>query len=93
MLACASVRLLHNTATTAFFIWVITGGLDAYAGTYDALARRVGLEVGSAEPSSLTAVGLVAWAAFASVVQVLVYRRGLRGWDAASRTRLTLTAI
>ena len=55
VLACASVRLLHNTATTAFFIWVITGGLDAYAGTYDALARRVGLEVGSAEALVLTA--------------------------------------
>ena len=83
VLACAAVRLLHNTATTAFFIWVITGGLDAYAGTYDALGRRVGLEVGSADALVLTAAGLVAWAAFASVVQVLVYRRGLRGWDAA----------
>ena len=55
VLACAAVRLLHNTATTAFFIWVITGGLDAYAGTYDALARRVGLEVGSADALVLTA--------------------------------------
>ena len=66
VLACAAIRLLHNTATTAFFIWVITGGLDAYAGTYDALGRRVGLEVGSADALLLTAVGLVAWAAFAS---------------------------
>ena len=33
LLACALVRLLHNAATTAFFIWVIAGGLDAYAGT------------------------------------------------------------
>ena len=38
--ACATVRLLHNAATTAFFIWVIAGGLDAYAGTYDAIGRR-----------------------------------------------------
>lgn len=83
VLACATVRLLHNTATTAFFIWVIAGGLDAYAGTYDALGRRIGLEVGSTDALVLTAAGLVAWAAFASVVQVLVYRRGLRGWDAA----------
>jgi hypothetical protein len=82
VLACATVRILHNAVTTAFFIWVITGGLDAYAGTYDALGRRVGLEVGTADALVLTAAGLVAWAAFASTVQVLVYRRGLRGWDA-----------
>lgn len=82
VLACAAVRVLHNAATTAFFIWVITGGLDAYAGTYDALGRRVGLEVGTADALVLTAIGLVGWAAFASTVQVLVYRRGLRGWDA-----------
>ena len=46
ILACAAIRLIHNAATTAFFIWVITGGLDAYAGTYDAIGRRLGLEVG-----------------------------------------------
>jgi hypothetical protein len=84
ILACALVRLLHNAATTAFFIWVIAGGLDAYAGTYDALGRRVGLEVGTADALVLTLAGLLAWAAFASTVQVLVYRHGLRMWaDAA----------
>jgi hypothetical protein len=81
VLACAAVRLLHNAATTAFFIWVITGGLDAYAGTYDAIGRRLGLEVGSADALALTLAGLLAWAAFASTVQVLVYRRGLESWD------------
>jgi len=80
LLACALVRLLHNAATTAFFIWVIAGGLDAYAGTYDALGRRVGLEVGTADALVLTLAGLLAWGAFASTVQVLVYRRGLRMW-------------
>ena len=80
LLACAAIRLLHNAATTAFFIWVITGGLDAYAGTYDALAGRVGLEVNTTTALLLTAAGLLAWAAFASTVQVLVYRRGLRNW-------------
>jgi hypothetical protein len=79
--ACAALRLLHNAATTAFFIWVITGGLDAYAGTYDALGRRVGIEVGSADALALTAAGLLGWAAFASTIQVLVYRRGLARWD------------
>jgi hypothetical protein len=82
ILACAAIRLLHNTATTAFFIWVIAGGLDAYAGTYDAIGRRLGIEVGTADALALTAAGLLAWAAFASTVQVLVYRRGLRGWNA-----------
>jgi hypothetical protein len=81
ILACAAIRLLHNTATTAFFIWVIAGGLDAYAGTYDAIGRRLGLEIGSADALALTMASLVAWAAFASTVQVLVYRRGLRSWD------------
>jgi hypothetical protein len=81
ILACAAIRLLHNTATTAFFIWVITGGLDAYAGTYDAIGRRIGIEVGTADALAVTAAGLLAWAAFASTVQVLVYRRGLHGWD------------
>ena len=81
VLACAAIRLLHNTATTAFFIWVITGGLDAYAGTYDAIGRRVGIEVGTADALGVTVAGLLAWAAFASTVQVLVYRRGLHGWD------------
>ena len=81
LLACALVRLLHNAATTTFFIWVITGGLDAYAGTYDAIGRRIGLEVGTADALAVTLAGLLAWAAFASTVQVLVYRYGLRGWD------------
>jgi hypothetical protein len=79
--ACGLVRLLHNTATTAFFIWVIAGGLDAYAGTYDAIGRRFGIEVGTADAVFLTLVSLLAWAAFASTVQVLVYRRGLRSWE------------
>ena len=78
--ACAAIRLLHNTATTAFFIWVIAGGLDAYAGTYDAIGRRIGIEVGTADALVLTLVSLLAWAVFATTVQVLVYRRGLRGW-------------
>ena len=84
-LACGAVRLLHNAATTAFFIWVIAGGLDAYAGTYDAIGRRIGLEVGTADALALTLAGLLAWAAFASTVQVLVYRRGLRAWRAERR--------
>ena len=85
VLACAVIRLLHNTATTAFFIWIVTGGLDAYAGTYDALGRHVGIDIGTADALVLTAVSLLAWAAFASIVQVLVYRRGLRDWESRER--------
>jgi hypothetical protein len=81
ILACATIRLIHNAATTAFFIWVITGGLDAYAGTYDAIGRRLGIEVGTADALLLTLASLLVWAAFASTVQVLVYRRGLEQWD------------
>jgi hypothetical protein len=80
VLACGAFRLLHNTATTAFFIWIVTGGLDAYAGTYDAIGRRLGIEVGTAEALVLTGASLLCWAAFASTVQVAVYRRGLRAW-------------
>ena len=83
ILVCTLIRILHNGATTAFFIWVITGGLDAYAGTYDAIGRRVGLDVGTADALVLTAVGLLIWGVFASVVQVFVYRRGLAQWPDA----------
>ena len=81
MLICGLLRLAQNTLQTAFFIWVIAGGLDAYAGAYDAIGNRLGIEIGNAETLGLTAAGLLAWAVFASVVQVLVYRRGLARWD------------
>jgi|SRR5215211_4168694 len=83
-LACGLIRLAHNAAVTAFFIWVVAGGLDAYAGTYDTLAGRLGLDIGSAGALAVTALGLLAWAVFASVVQVAVYRRGLRRWHEPS---------
>jgi len=80
VLACGVVRLVHNAAATAFFIWVITGGLDAYAGGYDALAGRVGLDIDDADALAITGLSLLAWSVFASTIQVLVYRRGLRDW-------------
>ncbi len=81
VVACALVRIIHNLATTAFFIWVILGGLDAYAGTYDALPFFPG---GVTAALVLTGVTLLAWTVFASIVQVLVYRRGLRTWPEGS---------
>lgn len=80
VLVCGAIRLLHNAATTALFIWVITGGLDAYSGTYERLAGKVGIELTVGWTLILTVVGLLAWAAFASTVQVIVYRRGIRSW-------------
>jgi hypothetical protein len=79
-LACAAIRLLHNTATTAFFVWVIVG-VDAYTGSYDAILGRIpGLPEGRDAALILTGISLLAWAVFASTMQVLVYRRALRRW-------------
>jgi hypothetical protein len=78
-LACAVIRLLHNTVSTAFFIWVILGGLDAYAGSYDALLLGI-VPVDEETALAVTGVGLLGWATFASFVQVGVYRRGLASW-------------
>ena len=84
VLACAAVRVLSNSLGAAFFIWVIAGGLDAYAGSYDALAERFGFTLGERGTLVLTAAGLLVWGAFASIVQVGVYRRGLRDWPDAA---------
>ncbi len=79
----AAIRLLSNAIGIAFFVFVITGGLDAYSGTYENIAGRVGIELDEAGTLALTALGLVVWGVLASAVQVTVYRRGLRGWPAA----------
>ena len=82
MLACAGVRVVLNGLGAAFFIWVIAGGLDAYAGGYAALGDLFGLTIGERGTLLFTLAGLLAWGAFASAVQVWVYRRGLRDWPA-----------
>lgn len=79
-LACAAVRVLTNAAGAAFFIWVIAGGLDAYAGSYDNVAEWFGFSLGERGTLLLTGLGLVGWGVFASTVQVGVYRRGLASW-------------
>ena len=38
----AAIRLLSNAVGIAFFVFVITGGLDAYSGTYENLAGAGG---------------------------------------------------
>ena len=79
-LACMAIRVLSNAVGVAFFVFVIAGGLDAYAGSYENLAGLIGVEVGERGTVILTLIGLFAWGAFASAVQVTVYRRGLRSW-------------
>lgn len=76
----ALIRLVSNTAGASFFIFVITGGLDAYSGAYENIAGRLGIELGRTGTIAATVAALVLWTAFASVAQVLVYRRGLRRW-------------
>ena len=80
VLLCAAIRVLTNAAGLAFFVWVIAGGLDAYAGSYDALLERFGLSLGEGGTLLASGLGLLGWGVFASTVQVSFYRRGLRGW-------------
>ncbi|MDP1848015.1 MAG: hypothetical protein Q8K79_09500 [Solirubrobacteraceae bacterium] len=81
--ACAAIRAGDQTLFTLFYIWIV-GGVEAYAATYDVLAGRIpGVPDGTTAALVATALVLVAWTAFASVVQVLTYRAALRGWPAA----------
>ena len=81
--ACAAIRAGDQTLFTAYYIWIV-GGVEAYAATYDVLAGRIpGVPDGTTAALVATALVLVAWTAFASVVQVLTYRAALRGWPAA----------
>ncbi len=83
--AVAALRVSLAFFWTAILIWVILGGLDAYTGGYDWLTERLDwLPQGDSGALVLTAVGIVVWGLFASVVQVLVYRRGLQRWPQAT---------
>jgi hypothetical protein len=85
MLVCAVIRLAQNALTSAFVIVVLTG-LDVYLDSYDAIAGFIPLlPEGRAAAWIVTVASLLFWAAFASVVQVWVYRRGLQGWPPPGR--------
>jgi hypothetical protein len=85
MLACGAIRLAHYTVLSALYIWVVLGGLDAYAGSYRTLTGWLGVLPQSDEAAlALAVAGNVVWAAIYSTIQVLVYRRALRAWPAAS---------
>ncbi len=81
MLVCGTIRLLQNAAVGAFVILVLAGGFDVYLDTYDSIAGWIPLlPEGDTAATVAILAGPVIWAVFASVVQVLVYRRGLRSW-------------
>jgi hypothetical protein len=85
MLACAAIRFAHITFQTAFAVFVLTGGLDVYTEGYERVTGWTGfLPQGQSAALILTGISIVAWTAFASVVQVLVYRRGLAHWPQAT---------
>ena len=88
-LVCLTIRMISNTAGLAFFVWVIAGGVDAYAGSYEAIAGRLGFELSERGTLVLSVVGLLVWGAFASIVQVSVYRRGLDTWPEATEADAT----
>jgi len=80
VLVCSGIRLCQNSLGFLFFVGVITG-LDAYAATYDRIfGGLIALPEGVVPALAVSAALLVGWAAVASTVQVLVYRRGLRAW-------------
>ena len=81
IVACSAIRLFQNGLGTLFFIFIIAGGLDAYAGSARNVADLVGLQVGAADALLLTFAGILTWTIFASTVQVTVYRRGLLRWE------------
>ncbi len=79
--ATALARGMFNLLTTALFIAIIAGGIDTYAGTYDATLGRIpGAPDGTAAALVGTAIGLALWALCASWLQVWVFQRANRRW-------------
>ena len=79
--ACFAIRLSHYVVLTAALVWIVLGGLDAYAGSYDTLTGWLGLlPEGKRGALIVTAILNVALAVFYSVTQVLVYRWALASW-------------
>src|SRR4051812_12415605 len=77
----AVVRFGLALISTAFFIWVILGGLDAYTGGYDWVTSRAEfLPQSDIGVLGLSVFFIAVWTLFASPIQVAVYRRGMRTW-------------
>jgi hypothetical protein len=79
--ACTAVRALFNVLTSLVFIAIVAGGIDNYAGTYDATLGRIpGAPEGTAAALILTGAALAIWAVGASWAQVAVFHRARRAW-------------
>jgi hypothetical protein len=80
VLTTIAIRASQNLAFTLFYVFVIVGA-DAYTGSYDNLFGWLPVLPDGETGALVSAViVLVGWAIGASIVQVLVYRRGLRRW-------------
>jgi hypothetical protein len=80
VLVTIAIRASQNLAWTLFYVAVIVG-LDAYTGSYEQLLGWIPLLPNDQTGALVSAaIVLVGWAIGASIVQVLVYRRGLRRW-------------
>ena len=74
--------------SSAATIWILFG-LDAFTGSYENLAGRLPfLPDGQSAALWFTAGTIVAWTVFASTIQVIVYRRGLRNWPESRHDEL-----
>lgn len=83
VVVAAAIRIGLALMWTAFFIWVIIGGLGTYVGGYDWLLGTLPfLPQGQSGVLVLSIGSIVVWALFSTPIQVLVYRRGLRRWPA-----------
>jgi hypothetical protein len=81
VLVCFMLRFAHYTLLSALYIWVVLGGLDAFAGSYRTLTGWLGfVPQGEWAALALATAGNLVWAAIYSTIQVLVYRRALRAW-------------
>src|SRR5918997_3669041 len=79
-LAAMAIRLAHHIVGVLFYVWLILG-IDAYTGTYDRLLGWIPLLPEGREGALLaTAMAIAGWTVSASVVQAIVYRRGLHRW-------------
>jgi hypothetical protein len=81
IVACFAIRLAHYVVLTAALVWIVLGGLDAYAGSYDTLTGWLGiLPEGERGALIVTAFINIVLAIFYSTTQVLVYRWALMSW-------------
>jgi hypothetical protein len=80
VLVAAAIRIGSNVTGTFLYVWILLG-LDAYTEGYERLIGWLPfLPDGQLGALLATALGIATWTVFASIVQVLVYRRGLQRW-------------